>query len=81
MIWHLPLLILKIIELSAEEHELLKHPAIAGVILFSCNYEEDPSRLRSLTSKIKKQMLHFGQIYSSDPGQTKTALQRKLTIT
>ncbi len=103
------MLILKIIELSAEEHELLEHPAIAGVILFSCNYE-DPSRLRSLTSKIKKNkyfivvycrgpreggrvqrfregftdlpnMRHFGQIYSSDPEQEKTALQRKLPIT
>lgn len=101
------MLILKIIELSAEEHELLEHPAIAGVILFSCNYE-DPSRLRSLTSKIKKtnaslfitvdqeggrvqrfregftdlpNMRHFGQIYSSDPEQAKTALQRQLTIT
>lgn len=44
---------LKKIEISAEEHELLEHRAIAGVILFSSNYE-NPKRLRSLTSKIKK---------------------------
>lgn len=39
--------------LSSEEHELLGHPIVAGVLLFSRNYE-NPTQLRSLTTDIKK---------------------------
>ena len=39
--------------LSPQECELLQHPQVAGVILFTRNYE-NPSQLRSLIQSIKK---------------------------
>lgn len=39
--------------LSPQERELLQHPQVAGVILFTRNYE-NPSQLRSLIQTIKK---------------------------
>ncbi|WP_267256745.1 beta-N-acetylhexosaminidase [Coxiella endosymbiont of Ornithodoros maritimus] len=39
--------------LSPQERELLQHPQVAGVILFTRNYE-NPSQLRSLIQSIKK---------------------------
>jgi len=37
--------------LSAEERDLLRHPAVAGVILFNRNYQE-PGQLAALTAEI-----------------------------
>lgn len=39
--------------LTIEERELLRHPCIAGVILFARNYES-PAQLRALTIDVKK---------------------------
>ncbi|WP_264769909.1 beta-N-acetylhexosaminidase [Coxiella burnetii] len=41
------------VALSPQERELLQHPQVAGVILFTRNYE-NPSQLRSLIQTIKK---------------------------
>ncbi|MCK8515695.1 beta-N-acetylhexosaminidase [Methylonatrum kenyense] len=41
------------LELSAEECHLLRHPQIAGVILFSRNYQ-DPEQLAALTNSIHR---------------------------
>jgi beta-N-acetylhexosaminidase len=40
------------IELTEEDRELLKHPAVGGVILFSRNYKS-PEQLSALTSSIR----------------------------
>lgn len=39
--------------LTTEDRELLQHPAVAGIILFSRNYQ-NPKQLLALTSAIKK---------------------------
>ena len=41
------------LELGADERELLLHPLIGGVILFSCNFDS-PKQLIQLTSEIHK---------------------------
>lgn len=45
---------LKGFELSADETSMLKEPRVAGVILFSRNYQS-PSQLKALTDSIKNQ--------------------------
>lgn len=40
------------LRLSSEDKEILKHPAVSGIILFSRNYES-PEQLRSLTQEIR----------------------------
>ncbi|ALA24568.1 beta-hexosaminidase [Piscirickettsia salmonis] len=48
-----PLLVgIESIDLSREEHRLLAHPLIGGVILFARNYS-DPEQLAQLTAQIK----------------------------
>lgn len=39
-------------KLLSEEHELLRHPAVAGVVMFSRHYES-PSQFRELCSEVK----------------------------
>ncbi len=41
------------VTLTAEEKEIIQHPSVAGVILFSRNYES-PSQLSALTSSLRK---------------------------
>ncbi len=43
---------LKGLELEPEEHEILQHPMVAGIILFSRNYES-PEQIKELIRKVR----------------------------